>query len=285
MGDFDRNRPNRSENPYRRQRDVRDELPSDEPIRRRPEYGDDVDMAPRRHRERGFRDVGPREVDDASQTPLPTRRERTPREERYADRFRRQRQPNEDEPDVRSYRASRDPYDRLRRVGNRSPRPVDLSVEDEAGFEQYEDEDLNLDLPGRRSVRRPVRQRAPRLDQQRFREMGAVFTHATPEYRPLMMGGLASVVSLVLLAILILVRTDAAGDWIPLHLNAEGTPTGFGSTGTLWRLPFFALLTTITTFGLGWWLRAREAYAVQYLVVGALMVHCLIWVGAINLLW
>ena len=115
--------------------------------------------------------------------------------------------------------------------------------------------------------------------------MSAVFANPAPESRPLIMGGLVAVASLVLLSILVLIRSGSTGDWVPLHLNAEGTPTGYGTTGTLWRLPFFALLATVMAFGLGWWLRAREAYAVQYLVVGALLVHGLIWVGAINLLW
>jgi hypothetical protein len=100
-----------------------------------------------------------------------------------------------------------------------------------------------------------------------------------------MMGGLAATASLILLSILVLVRSGSMPDLIPLHLNAEGATTLFGTKGSVWRLPFFALLTTIMAFGLGWWLRTRDAFAVQYLVVGALMVHLLIWVGAINLLW
>jgi hypothetical protein len=162
---------------------------------------------------------------------------------------------------------------------------VETEFDDDVDFAQYREDDPDFAGARRRAGRGPARQRAPRIDQQRFREMSAVFANPAPEFRPLMMGGLAAATSLVLLSILILVRSGSADDWIPLHLNAEGTPTGFGTTGALWRLPFFALLTTVMAFGLGWWLRAREAYAVQYLVVGALLVHCLIWVGAINLLW
>ena len=71
----------------------------------------------------------------------------------------------------------------------------------------------------------------------------------------------------------------------PASPDAEGSATSFGTKGALWRLPFFAFASTIMAFGLGWWLRARESYAVQYLTVGALMIHCLVWVGLINLLW
>jgi len=115
--------------------------------------------------------------------------------------------------------------------------------------------------------------------------VSAVFANPSPELRPIMMGGIAALASLVLMSIMILVRSGSVTDYIPLHLDAEGTTTLFGTTGSIWRLPFFALLSTVMALGLGWWLRARDAYAVQFLVVSALMIHCLVWVGAINLLW
>jgi hypothetical protein len=115
--------------------------------------------------------------------------------------------------------------------------------------------------------------------------MSAVFANPSPEMRPIVMGGIAALVSLVLMSIMILIRSSSITNYIPLHLDAEGTTTVFGSKGSIWRLPFFALLSTLMALGLGWWLRARDAYAVQFLIVGALMVHCLVWVGAINLLW
>lgn len=255
------------------------------PIRRRPEYGDEPKAEPPRRQGRGHRDSEPSDADTRRSRQARVPDERTTRPERYSDRFRRQRPPVDDELDDRSYRSSRDPYDRLRRIGTRPPRRVEVDAEDEIDGQHYRDDDLDFVPAGGRLGRRPTRQRAPRVDQQRLREMSAVFANPAPEYRPLVMGGVVAVASLALLSILVLVRSGSAGDWIPLHLNAEGTPTGYGTTSTLWRLPFFALLSTVMAFGLGWWLRAREAYAVQYLVVGALLIHCLIWVGAINLLW
>jgi hypothetical protein len=100
-----------------------------------------------------------------------------------------------------------------------------------------------------------------------------------------MLGSVAAIASLLVLSILILVRSGSVGNWIPLHLDAEGSATSYGSKAALWRLPFFALFATIMAFGLGWWLRARESFAVQYLTIGALMIHLLIWVGVVNLLW
>lgn len=285
MDDFDRERPSRSGDPRPRRRDTRDDPGARDSIRRRPGYGESPDPEPRRRQGAGFRDSQPSDADISQQRPSRTAGEPPSRPERYSDRFRRQRQSAFEEPEDRSFRSSRDPYDRLRRIGNRPPRQVDIDDDQALDFEHYRDDEPDLIATAGRPSRRPARQRTARLDQQRFREMSAVFANPTPEFRPLMMGGLVAVVSLILLSILVLARSGSAGDWIPLHLNAEGTPTGFGTTATLWRLPFFALLATIMAFGLAWWLRAREAYAVQYLVVGALLIHCLIWVGAINLLW
>ena len=70
-----------------------------------------------------------------------------------------------------------------------------------------------------------------------------------------------------------------------MHLDAEGVANEFGTSATIWRLPFFAFMSTVAALGLGWWLRSREAFATQYLIVGALLIHGLIWVGTINLLW
>ena len=35
-----------------------------------------------------------------------------------------------------------------------------------------------------------------------------------------------------------------------MHLDAEGTPTLYGTTSAIWRLPFFAFLTTVMALGL-----------------------------------
>jgi hypothetical protein len=161
---------------------------------------------------------------------------------------------------------------------------VEVDYDAEAGYDEYED-DLEAPVRTRRPARRPARELAPRFDQQRIRDVGSLIANPAPEVRPLVMGGLAALASLVVLSILILLRSGSVDDWIPLHLNAEGTATSYGSKGALWRLPFFALLATVMTFGLAWWLKARESYAVQYLIVGALIVHSLVWVGALNLLW
>jgi hypothetical protein len=287
MDEFDRDRPSRSGDPYGRRRDSRQERPARDSIRRRPDYEElpEFDRGSRRRLGQRSEDFEEPETRPRRSTRPPVDDGEAPRRERYSDRFRRQPRYEEEEADARSVRSSRDPYDRLRRVGNRPARRVETESETDYEFDAYRDEDLDAVAPGGRVRRRPTRREAPRIDQQRLRNVSAAFANPAPEVRPLMMGGLAAVASLVLLSILVLVKSGSMPDLIPLHLNAEGTTTVFGTKGSIWRLPFFALLTTLMAFGLGWWLRTRDSFAVQYLVVGALMIHCLIWVGAINLLW
>lgn len=282
MDDFDRDSPRRSTDPYPRRRQDREDPVSRDTIRRRPAPGEEFDETrPRTDRQRQPEDREGR-VRRRESPPVDDRQ--APRE-RYSDRFRRQAAYRDEEPDDRSYRSTRDPYDRLRRVSNRPTRRVEADFDPDAEFEQYDEDELDRAAPRQRSGRRSSRTQVRRFDQQRMRNVGALISNPAPEMRPLVLGAIAAGASLLLLSLLILVKSGSLGTWIPLHLDAEGTATAYGSKGALWRLPFFALFTTIMAFGLGWWLRARESYAVQYLTVGALMVHSLIWVGVVTLLW
>jgi hypothetical protein len=82
-----------------------------------------------------------------------------------------------------------------------------------------------------------------------------------------------------------LIRGGDLPAWFPTRWNAEGDPTVFGTSTTAWRLPVFAFFSTVMALGLGWWLRVREPFAAQFLSVGVLLIHGLIWIGAITLLW
>ena len=284
MDDYDQDRLSRPRDPYGRRRASREELAGREPVRRRPEVPDQNETESPARPERTRRTPDPEVIEGRSRRSQVVDDQDTT-QGRYSDRFRRQSRLREDDPDPRSYRSTRDPYDRLRRVGNRPPRRIETEYDQDFDFDQYDDDSAGLEPAASRRTRRPLSSRGPRADQQRLREFGSIIANPSPELRPLMMGAVIALGSLVLLSILILVRSDSAGTWIPLHLDAEGTPVSYGNEAALWRLPFFALVATVMAFGLGWWLRAREAYVVQFLVIGALLIHSLIWVGIINLLW
>ncbi len=106
-----------------------------------------------------------------------------------------------------------------------------------------------------------------------------------PELRPIVVGALISLGSIGLLSILLLIQGGDLSAWFPMRWDAEGEATVFGKPATAWRLPVFALFSTIIALGLGWWLREREPFAAQFLAVGVLLIHGLIWVSAITLLW
>jgi hypothetical protein len=285
VDDFDRDAPRRSTDSYRRRRSERDDPAPPDTIRRRPAPSEGLnDARPQSDRQRRPEDRPEREGRIRRRETAPIDERAAPRE-RYSDRFRRQSAYTDEEPNDRSYRSARDPYDRLRRVGNRPARRVETELDQDAELDQYAEEEFALPVSRQRGGRRPARTQSPRFDQQRIRDVGALISNPAPEMRPLVLGAIASIASLLLLSVLILVRSSSIGTWIPLHLDAEGAVTAYGSKAAIWRLPFFALFATIMAFGLGWWLRARESYAVQYLAVGALMVHLLIWVGVVNLLW
>jgi hypothetical protein len=99
------------------------------------------------------------------------------------------------------------------------------------------------------------------------------------------LGALISLASLIILSVLLLLRGGDLPAFYPTRLNAEGDATVFGTPATAWRLPVFALFSTILALGLGWWLREREPFASQFLAIGALLIHVLIWVSAITILW
>jgi hypothetical protein len=187
--------------------------------------------------------------------------------------------------DDRSPSSSRDRYDRLRRVGNRPPRRVEVDPYDDPDFDEHGYEADAPMVERRRQGRLAARSATPGLRQQQLRSVGTLVANPSPELRPIMVGALISAVSLILLSILMLVRNGELAAWYPTRWNAEGEATVYGTTATAWRLPIFALFTTIMALGLGWWLRAREPFAAQFLAVGTLLIHGLIWISAITLLW
>ena len=289
MDEFDRDRQSRESRGSRRG--------SEREIRRRPITDDDLDsdLQRRQPTDRSRRQsVDPRERDDRTQRrtrtasgddePIrrPPDRDRDEQGQRYSDRFRRSQQRQVDE-DIDVAPASRDPYDRLRRLGNRPQRRVEPILDDERDIDLDDYDDFEQ-RPARRRTRQP-RSETLRAGSAQMRSMGALLVNPTPENRSLAFGGLAAAASLIVLVLLILIRHGSAPAWIPIHLNAEGTPVRFGTTNAIWRLPVFALFASGMAFGLGYALRKREPFAVEFLAVGTIMIHVIVWVAVITLLW
>ena len=207
-----------------------------------------------------------------------TEDDQTAPRQRYSERFRRQERYQDEEADDRSYRSTRDPYDRLRRVSNRPARRVEPEYDTEDEYDQFDGPDFEP-APRTRSARRPARNQPPRIDQQRIREVGALI--ANPRARTAAAGiGFSRRHWFADTAFDLdpgSVRSD--GSWIPLHLDAEGIRDVVRHQGR--PLAIAVLRACGDGHGLGTRLVAagRDSYAVQYLTVGALMIHCLVWVG------
>jgi ABC-type antimicrobial peptide transport system permease subunit len=91
--------------------------------------------------------------------------------------------------------------------------------------------------------------------------------------------------SLAAMAAITATRVDALDAWFPLHIDASGDTTRWGSESALWRLPFgvamLTLMNVISAFLLG--LRDRR---VAWLFIGSLpLIHILGWIALILIAW
>src|SRR4051794_39237375 len=158
MDEFDRDRQSRESRGTRRA--------SEREIRRRPITDDDLDsdLQRRQPTDRSRRQpVDSPERDDRTQRRTgtapaanePIRRppDRDEPGQRYSDRFRRSQQRYADE-DVDVAPVSRDPYDRLRRLGNRPQRRVEPDLDDDRDIDPDDYEDFEQ-RPARRRTRQP----------------------------------------------------------------------------------------------------------------------------------
>jgi len=94
-----------------------------------------------------------------------------------------------------------------------------------------------------------------------------------------------SALSLAAMAGITAMRVSDLTGWIPLHIDASGETTLWGSESTLWRLPFgvamLTLMNVISAFLLG--MRDRT---VAWLFIGALpLIHILGWIALILIAW
>lgn len=228
----------------------------------------------------------PREPRSSRSSDAPARRssQSAPNDE-YVERVRRGSSRYEDDYDAAP--SSRDPYDRLRRS---SPTRPSRRAEPEYDADDYLDEDFE-EFDGR-PERRRNRQRAgagtmaaAAAGTATMRRMGSKLANPAADQRAVVMGALSLVASLVLMLIVIAIRYGSAPDWLPVDLDAEGSVVMLGTKSVIWRLPVFALFSSVMALGLGWWLRMREPFAAEFLAISALMINGIIWVGIITLLW
>lgn len=212
------------------------------------------------------------------------------------DAFKRRRSPD-DEVDDRSSAAARDPYDRLRRVAAKPPRAVEFDEEDrdsgsylgEVGepFERLPPVPRDEIGRGRRRQTAAAgdrrQQSTPRVN--RGEQLGNLLATASPQVRELAPLAGICVGSLVLMIVVSAVRVGSVAPWLPIHLNAEGTPDLWGSRSALWRIPLMAGMATVMAGALAWFMSSRDAFVARFAFLSALLIQALCWIGLIHLLW
>jgi hypothetical protein len=100
----------------------------------------------------------------------------------------------------------------------------------------------------------------------------------------LMLIMLGSVLSLLAMVAVTALRTDSVG-WFPLHINAAGEATKWGSESALWRLPFTVGIITVMNLLVGFVLGLRDRKLTWLMVVSLPALHVLGWIALILIAW
>ena len=95
---------------------------------------------------------------------------------------------------------------------------------------------------------------------------------------------LGSILSLLAMIAVTALRTDSVG-WFPLHINAAGETTEWGSETALWRLPFTVGIITIMNLMAGFILGLRDRKLTWLMVVSLPALHLLAWIALILIAW
>lgn len=116
-------------------------------------------------------------------------------------------------------------------------------------------------------------------------QISGLLAAAGPQTRFIASVGGIVLVSLVLMAATLLARIGSLPDWIPIHLNAAGEPDRWGTNETLWRIPLMAVVFTLMSGVVSWYLRHRDAFGARFLVMSTTLVHVTSWIAVINFVW
>ncbi|MGI8475192.1 MAG: DUF1648 domain-containing protein [Thermomicrobiales bacterium] len=90
-------------------------------------------------------------------------------------------------------------------------------------------------------------------------------------------------VSLVMMVATLAARMSLLADWIPTHLNAEGTPDSWGTASTLWRIPLLVVMSTAMCLVVGWFAGRKDAFAQRFMIVSTLLIQMVAWVALLHL--
>ena len=95
---------------------------------------------------------------------------------------------------------------------------------------------------------------------------------------------LGTIVSLIAMVAVVALRADSVG-WFPLHINAAGETTSWGTESALWRLPFLVGMLTVMNLFAGFVLGLRDRKLTWLMVVSLPALHLLAWFALILIAW
>lgn len=302
MSDRDRSNQDRGfDNPSRRESQGPDRPPANSTSRNRsyPEDDETFDLpgwtepAPRSgNRESASRSSSTRRPASEPEVRTSSRREPIPE---LGDAFRKTgRRPSSIDPSELPL-DSNEPYDRLRKVASKPPRQVEFDNPEyddfggyEEDFDRYEpaprEREKSRRTGGRRSPAPPPRSTgSPR--QPTGQQIGGLISSAAPQTRFMAAVAGIGLISLVFMAATVAGRMGSLPDWIPIHLNAEGTPDRWGTSSTLWRIPLMVVFVSLMSVAVAWAVGKRDAFAVRFTLGSTLLIHALCWIALVNLAW
>lgn len=137
-------------------------------------------------------------------------------------------------------------------------------------------------------VRRRVaeqRPRAPRRPLPRPTMPPALSAAVAGQDSRLLLIAAGSILSLAIMAIVTVTRVDAISGWFPMHLDASGEVTSWGTDTALWRLPFGLAVLTVMNIASAVVLGLREQ-RIAWILIGSLpLIHVIAWIALILIGW
>lgn len=167
--------------------------------------------------------------------------------------------------------VSQDPYGQ----------PVDYDYEDQGAVDDWTDRQPQ-GARRREVVQRPRAQRPPLPRPSMPPALAAAFSGQDPR---LLLTAAGSLLSLAVMAVVTFARVDALSGWFPLHIDASGETTRWGTDTALWRLPLGLAMLTIMNIAGAVILGMREQ-RIAWILIGSLpLIHIIAWIALILIGW
>jgi hypothetical protein len=94
-----------------------------------------------------------------------------------------------------------------------------------------------------------------------------------------------SIFSLLVMAAVVSMRTDAVSPWFVTHINAAGDADRWATSDAIWRLPLMMGVMSLASIAASIYVGRRDPFASRFLMASMLLIHLLGWIGLVRILW